>query len=137
MNWPCRNAEGGCGDWRLPVVAALCRMSMPTDDPGPLNDPQAVFDTITVLANADPTDWRAMAKFLKNLGWKLDRSGRLPDVIARRKFKPGPEVSAYVPQAVYIRMGFAIGFAAAANIIHARQGAASTLIAPPSDPAGN
>jgi hypothetical protein len=34
-------------------------------------------------------------------------------------------------------MGFSIGFTAAANIIYARQGAASTLIAPPSGPAGN
>jgi hypothetical protein len=39
--------------------------------------------------------------------------------------------------AFYIEMRFSIGFTAAANIIHARQGAASTLIAPPSDPAGN
>ena len=34
-------------------------------------------------------------------------------------------------------MGCAIGFTIAAHIIHARQGAASTLIAPPSDPAGD
>ena len=50
---------------------------------------------------------------------------------------PGPEVAAYVPQAIWMEMGFSIGFTAAANIIHARQGAASTLIALPSDPAGN
>ena len=44
------------------------------------------------------------------------------------------------PQGVFntiMEMGFSIGFAAAANIIYARQGAASTLIAPPTDPAGN
>jgi hypothetical protein len=103
----------------------------------PLDNPQGVFDTITALANTSPTDWRGIAKFLKALGWKLDRSGRLPDVIARKQFKPGPQVAAFVPQALYIEMGFSIGFTAAANIIHARQGAASTLIAPPSDPAGN
>ena len=68
---------------------------------------------------------------------KLDRSGRLPDVIARKQFRPGPEAAAFVPQALWIEMGFSIGFTAAANIIHARQGAASTLIAPPSAPAGN
>ena len=72
---------------------------MPTPSPDPLEDPQAVFDTITALANSDPIDWRAIAKFLTDLGWKLDRSGRLPDVIARKKFNPGPEVAAYVPQA--------------------------------------
>jgi hypothetical protein len=110
---------------------------MPIPTPDPLNDPQAVFDTITALANTNPIDWRAIAKFLKALGWKLDRSGRLPDVIARKQFRPGPQVAAYVPQAIWIEMGFSIGFTAAANIIHARQGAASTLIAPPSDPAGN
>jgi hypothetical protein len=36
-----------------------------------------------------------------------------------------------------MEMGFSIGFTAAANIIHAWQGAASTLIAPPSDLCGN
>jgi hypothetical protein len=102
-----------------------------------LNDPQAVFNTITALAMASPPDWRAIAKLLRDLGWKLDRRGRLPDVIAHKKFKPGPEVAAYVPQAIWMEMGFSIGFTAAANIIYARQGAASTLIAPPSDPAGN
>jgi|ERR1017187_6903824 hypothetical protein len=71
------------------------------------------------------------------LAWRLNRSGRLPDVIARKQFRPGPQVAAYVPQALYIEMGFAIGFPASANIIHARQGAASTLIAPPSGPSGN
>ena len=110
---------------------------MPPPAPDPLNDPQDVFNTITALANTNPIDWHAIAKFLKALGWKLDRSGRLPDVIARKRFKPGPEVAAYVPQAIWMEMGFSIGFTAAANIIHARQGAASTLIAPPSDPAGN
>ena len=30
-------------------------------------------------------------------------------------------VAAFVPQALYIEMGFSIGFTAAANIIHARQ----------------
>ena len=110
-------------------------MSKPSPDP--LNDPGAVFKTITVFANTSSPDWRAIAKFLKDLGWKLDRSGRLPDVIARKQFRPGPEVAAFVPQALWIEMGFSIGFTAAANIIHARQGAASTLIAPPSDPAGN
>ena len=110
---------------------------MPTPAPDPVNDPHAVFKTITELANTDPTDWRAIARFLRSLGWKLDRSGRLPDVIARKQFRPGPGVAAFVPQALYIEMGFSIGFTAAANIIHARQGAASTLIAPPSDPAGN
>jgi hypothetical protein len=112
-------------------------MKQPPPPPDPLDDPQGVFDTITALANTSPTDWRSIAKFLKALGWKLDRSGRLPDVIARKKFKPGPAVAAFVPQALYIEMGFSIGFTAAANIFHARQGAASTLIAPPSDPAGN
>ena len=110
---------------------------MPIPSPDSLNDPQAVLNTITALANASPTDWCAIAQFLKALGWKRDRSGRLPDVIARKQFRPGPQVAAFVPQALYIEMGFAIGFTAAANIIHARQGAASTLIAPPSDPAGN
>src|ERR1017187_4501820 len=110
---------------------------MPTPTPDPLNDPQGVFNTITALANTNPPDWRAIAKFLRDLGWKLDRKGRLPDVIARKEFKPGPGVAAYVPQAIWIEMGFSIGFTPAANIIYARQGAASTLIAPPSDPAGN
>jgi hypothetical protein len=110
---------------------------MPTPPPDPLNDPQAVFDTITALASTSPTDWRASAQYLKALGWQLDRSGRLPDVIARKQFRPGPQVAAFVPQALYIEMGFSIGFTAAANIIYARQGAASTLIAPPSGPAGN
>ena len=110
---------------------------MPTPTPDPLNDPQGVFNTITALAMTSPPDWRAIAKLLKDLGWKLDRGGRLPDVIAHKKFSPGPEVVAYVPQAIWMEMGFCIGFTAAANIIHARQGAASTLIAPPCDPAGN
>ena len=110
---------------------------MPTPHPDPLNDPQGVFNTITALANANPIDWRAIAKFLRALGWKLDRGGRLPDVIAHKRFKPGPEVAAYVPQAIWMEMGFSIGFTAAANTIYARQGAASTLIVPPSDPAGN
>jgi hypothetical protein len=110
---------------------------MPIPAPDPLNDPQGVFDTITALASTSPTDWRAIAKYLKALGWRLDRSGRLPDVIARKKFNPGPEVAAYVPQAIWMEMGFSIGFTAAANIIHARQGAASTLIAPPSPPSAN
>ena len=110
---------------------------MPIPTPDPFNDPQGVFDTITALANTNPVDGPAIAKFLKALGWKLDRRGRLPDVIARKKFSPGPEVAAYVPQAIWMEMGFSIGFSAAANIIYARQGAASTLIAPPSDPAGN
>jgi len=96
-----------------------------------------MFNTITVLAMTSPPDWRAIAKLLRDLGWKLDRRGRLPDVIAHKKFKPGSEVAAYVPQAIWMEMGFSIGFTAAANIIYARQGAASTLIAPPSDPAGN
>jgi len=61
----------------------------------------------------------------------------VPSKIARKQFRPGPQVAAFVPQALYIEMGFSIGFTAAANIIYARQGAASTLIAPPSDPAGN
>ena len=105
--------------------------------PDPLNDPGAVFDMITALANTHPTNWRAIGRFLNDLGWKLDRKGQLPDVIARKQFKPGPGVAAFVPQALYIEMGFSIGFTAALNIIHARQGAASTLIAPPSDAAGN
>jgi len=33
-----------------------------------LNDPQGVFNTITALANTNPIDWRAIAKFLKALG---------------------------------------------------------------------
>ena len=110
---------------------------MPIPTPEPLNDPGAVFDTITALANTNPIDWRAIAKYLQALGWKLDRPGRLPDVIARKQFRPGPQVAAYVPQAIWMEMGFSIGFTAAANIIHARQGAASTLIAPPSDLCGN
>jgi hypothetical protein len=110
---------------------------MPIPTPDPLADPQGVFNTITALAMTSPPDWRAIAKLLKDLGWKLERRGRLPDVIAHEKFRPGPEVAAYVPQAIWMEMGFSIGFTAAANIIHARQGAASTLIAPPSDPAGN
>ena len=110
---------------------------MPTPAQDPVNDPQAVFDTITALANTDPPDWRAIAKFLKGLGWRLDRSGRLPDVIARKQFRPGPQIAAFVPQALYIEMGFSIGFTAAANIIHARLGAASTLIAPPGLPSAN
>ena len=109
-------------------------MSKPSPDP--LNDPGAVFKTISAFANTSSPDWRTIARFLKDLGWKLDRSGRLPDVISRKQFRPGPEVAAFVPQALWIEMGFSNG-AAAANIIHARQGAASTLIAPPSDPAGN
>jgi len=44
---------------------------------------------------------------------------------------------AFLPQAIWIEMGFSIGFVAALNLIHARQGAASTLIAPPSQAAGN
>jgi hypothetical protein len=112
-------------------------MAKPTRFPDPLSNPEAVFDTIIALANTDPTDWRTIARFLRALGWKIDRSGPLPDVIARKQFRPGPGVAAFVPQALYIEMGFSIGFTAAANIIHARQGVASTLIAPPSDPAGN
>lgn len=105
--------------------------------PDPFDNPQGVFDTITALANTSPPDWRAIANFLKALEWKLDRAGRLPDVIARKQFRPGPKVAAFVPQALYIEMGFSIGFTAAANIIHARQGAASTLIAPPGPPSVN
>lgn len=111
-------------------------MSKPIPTPDPINDPAGVFETITAFGKTNPTDWRAVGKFLKDMGWRLDR-GRLPDVIARKQFKPGPEVAAYVPQALWLEMGFSIGFTAAANIIHARQGAASTLIAPPSDPVGN
>ena len=92
---------------------------MPTPPPDPLNNPQAVFDTITALASTGPTAWRAIARFFRALGWQLDRSGRLPDVLARKQFTPGPQVAAFVPQALYIEMGFAIGFTAAANIIHA------------------
>ncbi len=110
---------------------------MSNPPPDPLNDPHGVFQAIMALSNTHPPDWRAIARFLKALGWQLDRSGRLPDVIARKQFQPGPGVAAFVPQALYIEMGFSIGFTAAANIIHARQGAASTLIAPPSDPSGN
>ena len=95
---------------------------MPSSAPDPLADPHAVYETIMALANTSPTDWRSIAKFLRALGWKLDRSGRLPDVIARKQYRPGPQVAAFVPQALYIEMGFSIGFTAAANIIHARQG---------------
>ena len=111
--------------------------TMKTPVPDPYNNPKQVYETLEALIHAQPLDWRPIAKYLKGLGWKLDRSGRLPDVIARKQFQPGPQLAAYVPQAVEIEMGFALGFAAAAHIIHARQGAASTLIAPPSDPAGN
>ena len=119
------------------AAGILSRMPKPFPTPDPINDPRGVYETIDALAHAEPTDWRAIAQFLKALGWKLDRKGRLPDVIARKQFKPGPGIVAYLPQAVWMEMGFSIGFIAAANIIHARQGAASTLIAPPSDPAGN
>jgi hypothetical protein len=96
-----------------------------------------VFDTLTALANTSPTDWLASARFLRALGWQLDCSGRLPDVLAQKQFSPGPQVAAFVLQALYIEMGFAVGFAAAANITQARQGAASTLIPPPSRASGN
>ena len=115
----------------------LRRMSKPIPTPDPINDPNGVYRTLDALVKTKPTDWRAIAEYLKGLGWELDRKGRLPDVIARKQFKPGPQLVAYVPQAIWIEMGFSIGFIAAANHIHARQGAASTLIAPPSDPAGN
>jgi hypothetical protein len=105
--------------------------------PDPLEDPREVYDTITALANTNLTDWRAIEKLLRALGWKFDRKGKQPDVIAHKRFKPSPKITAYVPQAIWMEMGFSIGFTAAANIIHARQGAASTLIAPPSDPFGN
>jgi len=105
--------------------------------PDPIDDPNGVFDLIMSLSNASPPNWRALAKVLKDLGWELDRSGQLPDVLAHKQFRPGPGVTAYMPQAIWMELGFSIGFTAAANIIHARQGAASTLIAPPSDPAGN
>jgi hypothetical protein len=110
---------------------------MPIQTPDPADYPEGVVETITAMANTSPPDWRAIAKYLKVLGWQLDRKGRLPDVIARKQFRPGPGVAAFVPQALWIEMGCAIGFTAAANIIHARQGAASTLIAPLSDPSGN
>jgi uncharacterized protein (DUF2236 family) len=105
--------------------------------PDPFNNPKQVYETLEALVHAQPPDWRAIARYLKGLGWKLDRSGRLPDVIARKQFRPGPQVAAYVPQAIEIEMGFALGFVAAAHLIHARQGAASTLLAPPSDSAAN
>ena len=112
-------------------------MAKSTPTPDPIDDPSGVFDLIMDLSNADPPNWRGLAKVLKDLGWELDRSGKLPDVIARKQFKRGPGMTAYMPQAIWMELGFSIGFIAAANIIHARQGAASTLIAPPSDPAGN
>jgi hypothetical protein len=45
-----------------------------------MNYPKAMLDTITALADTHPTGWRAIARFLKALGWSLDRSSRLPDV---------------------------------------------------------
>ena len=68
--------------------------------------------TITALANTDPAGWRAIAKYLKVLGWQLDRTGRLPDVIAHKQFQPRPQVAAFVPPAIWIEMGCVIGFAA-------------------------
>jgi hypothetical protein len=55
-----------------------------------------VFDAIAALAMTRPPDWRAIAMLLKGLGWELERRGWLPDVIAHKEFKPGPEVAAYV-----------------------------------------
>ena len=111
-------------------------MSKPIPAPDPLNDPNGVYDTLNALMRTQPTDWPAIAKYLKALGWQFDK-GRLPDVIGRKKFEPGPGLVAYLPQAIWIEMGFSVGFVAALNIIHARQGAASTLIAPPAEAAGN
>ena len=112
-------------------------MSKPIPAPDPINDPNGVYKTLDTLIKTQPTDWPAIAKYLQGLGWQFDRKGRLPDVIGRKQFKPGPGLVAYLPQAIWIEMGFSIGFVAALNIIHARQGAASTLIAPPSQSAGN
>ena len=112
-------------------------MPKPNPSPDPINDPNGVYRTLEALARTQPTNWRAIPDYLKALGWKLERKGRLPAVIARKQSKSGPGLVAYVPQAVWLEMGFSIGFNAASNIIHARQGAASTLIAPLSDSAGN
>ncbi len=112
-------------------------MSKPIPAPDPINDPNGVYETLDALINTKPTDWRAIAKYLEALGWQFQRKGRLPDVLGRKKFEPGPGFTAYLPQAIWLEMGFSIGFVAALNIIHARQGAASTLIAPPSDGASN
>jgi hypothetical protein len=96
-----------------------------------------MLDVLDALIKTAPTDWRAIAKYHKALGWQFDRNGQLPDVIGRKQFKPGPGLVAYLPQAIWIQMGFSIGFVAALNIIHARQGAASTQMAPPSQAEGN
>ena len=86
-------------NWRLLLVAAILRqLSMPIQTPDPADYPEGVVETITAMANTSPPDWRAIAKYLKVLGWQLDRKGRLPDVIARKQFQPGPGVAFFIPR---------------------------------------
>ena len=105
--------------------------------PDPIEDPHGVFDRILALYYASPTDWHALAKVLEELGWKIDRSAPLPDVLARKQFRPGPGMTAFLPQAVWMELGFCVGSKTAADFIQVRQEAATKLNAPPSDPKGN
>ena len=94
---------------------------MPDSKPNPKRKPssKSVLQTLDALITRKSPNWRAIAQFLRALGWELDRKGPpRPGSHVRKQFAYGPRICTCLHSAFEIEMGFALGYQAALRSDH-------------------